>query len=143
MSQEFEATFKSLSGLWNLKREISTGERLVGKADFEFISKSAFLLREEGDLTLANGVTIAASRNWYWHLSESQILEITYDKTRDQDYHLIHINRDWKSWFGEAKHLCGADLYSGEYRFYENGFEIKQAIKGPNKDYTVVSRYSK
>ncbi len=143
MSQEFETYFKLLSGSWNLKREISTGEKLIGKADFELISKSAFLLREEGDLTLVSGAIIPASRNWFWHLSKFRTLKITYDEACDQEYHLINLNWDSDRWFGEAQHLCGSDLYTGEYRFYDYGFEIKQIIKGPNKNYEVLSAYSK
>ncbi len=143
MSQEFETYFKSLSGSWNLKREISTGEKLIGKADFECISKSAFLLREEGELTLKSGAQIHASRIWYWHLSVNQTLKITYDELRQQEYHLVRLKHVSDKWRGEAQHLCGSDLYSGEYLFCKKGFEIRQTIKGPNKDYMVLSHYSK
>lgn len=143
MSQAFETYFKLLSGSWNLKREISTGETLTGKADFEFISESAFLMCEEGDLILISGAIIPASRNWYWHLSKPQALAITYDEACEQAYHHVLLKYDDNAWIGKAQHLCGSDLYIGEYRFYDNGFEIKQIIKGPSKNYEVISAYSK
>ena len=143
MSQEFETTFKSLSGLWNLKRDISTGETLIGKAVFESISDTAFLLHEEGQLVLMNQTQIPASRNWYWNLSDENTLEITYDEARLEEYHLVNLISSESGWHGEAQHLCGSDLYCGEYSFKENGFEIIQTVKGPKKDYMVRSFYSK
>jgi hypothetical protein len=143
MHQAFEARFKSLEGSWRLKREISTGETLDGKAVFKVISNTAFLMREEGQLVLMNQTQIPASRSWYWHLSDENTLEITYDAARLEEYHLVKLAASEKGWHGEAQHLCGADLYCGEYSFYENGFEIIQIVKGPKKDYTVRSFYSK
>jgi len=143
MNHSFETYFKSLEGSWNLDRKISTGEILSGRAVFEPVSDTVFLLREEGYLTLSNGRVIVASRNWYWHLSKKQTLEITYDEARKQDYHLVELKNDSSIWVGTAEHLCGDDLYAGHYRFFENRFEVTQAIKGPNKDYSVSSHYSK
>lgn len=143
MLQPFETYFKSLAGSWKLKREISTGETLHGKAVFESISNTAFLMCEEGDLTLPNGQIIQASRNWYWHLVNTDTLEITYDEALIEDYHLIQLSKVDTSLIGSAHHLCGADHYSGDYQFLENRFEIIQTIKGPKKDYTVSSIYSK
>ena len=141
MSPAFETYFKSLAGLWNLKREISTGETLTGKADFEFISKSAFLMREEGHLVLLNKTKIPAARTWYWHLCNNDVFEVTYDEACVEKYHLVKLVKSEISWQGEAQHLCGSDLYSGEYRFYDDGFEIIQTVEGPKKDYMVRSIY--
>lgn len=143
MRQAFEARFKSLAGSWRLKREISTGETLDGKAVFEAISNTAFLMREEGQLVLMNKAQIPASRSWYWHLSDENTLEITYDEARLEEYHLVNLISSESGWHGEAQHLCGSDLYCGKYSFKENGFEIIQTVKGPKKDYTVRSFYSK
>ncbi len=143
MRQAFEARFKSLAGSWRLKREISTGETLDGKAVFEAISNTAFLMREEGQLILLNKAQIPASKLWYWHLRDGEVLEVTYDADRHKTYHLVKLATSEKGWQGEAQHLCGSDLYSGEYSFKENGFEIIQTVKGPKKDYTVRSFYSK
>jgi len=143
MSQSFESYFKSIAGSWLLEREISTGETFHGKAVFEHISKSAFLMREEGQLVLSDKKEISASRNWYWHLSDENTLEITYDEAALQNYHLLSLDKFKAGWCGTAKHLCGSDLYSGDYKFYEKRLEITQTIKGPKKSYVVSSIYSK
>lgn len=143
MSQLFEIYFKSLTGSWSLKREISTGETLYGKAVFEIVSGTAFLMREEGQLVLSDKKEISASRNWYWHLSEKNTLEVTYDDARLEAYHLLNLVKSETCWAGSAQHLCGSDLYSGDYKFYKKRFEITQTIIGPQKDYTVTSIYSK
>lgn len=143
MRQAFEARFKSLAGSWRLKREISTGERLEGKAVFEAISDTAFLLREEGELVLLNKAQIPAARTWFWYLCDGEVLEVTYDEARLEKYHLINLVRCETVWYGEAKHLCGLDIYSGEYEFFKDHFEIRQTVKGPNKDYSVFSVYHK
>ncbi len=141
MSEGFDAYFKSLAGSWSLERTISSGEKLNGKAVFEIISDTAFLMREEGELTLLSGASIRASRNWYWHLVDNKRLEITYNAERDQDYHLIALRYEEGLWRGQAEHLCGADLYEGYYQFCNNQFEIKQTVKGPAKDYRICSIY--
>ena len=143
MSQKFETTFKSLSGSWNLKREISTGDTLIGKAVFEPVSDTAFLLREEGELALSNGQNIQASRNWYWHLESVSTLEITYDALRVEPYHLVKLSKSEICWSGRANHLCGEDNYLGDYQFFEDRFTINQSVRGPNKNYSVASSYSK
>lgn len=143
MDKPFEAYFKSLAGCWRIERKISTGEILIGKAVFEAISDTAFLLSETGELTLKDGQKIAASRDWFWALSGKSRLEITYDEERLLDYHLINLQHEDNRWIGSAKHLCSDDLYSGEYYFSENCFEIHHTIKGPNKNYSVMSIYSK
>jgi hypothetical protein len=143
MSHSFETYFKSLEGSWFLERKISSGETLNGKAVFEATSDTAFLMREEGKLVLPNKTKISASRNWYWHLSNDNALEITYDEARFKDYHHIYFGKHEDGWRGTAQHLCGADLYSGEYKFFEGRFEITQTIKGPKKGYVISSIYSK
>lgn len=141
MSHSFDAYFKSLTGSWFLERKISSGETLNGKAVFEAISDTAFLMREEGELTLVNGSRINASRQWYWHFNNPNTLQITYDAAGHQDYHLIALRYKQGLWRGQAGHLCDADLYQGYYQFCNNQFEIKQTVKGPAKDYRICSIY--
>lgn len=126
-----------------MERKISTGEKLIGKAVFENISDTAFLLREEGELLLLSGSVINASRQWYWHLCEGDGLEVTYDSKRAEAYHSLKPKLEEGLWQGTADHLCGADCYQGYYWFGENKFGIDQTIKGPAKDYKVQSVYSK
>lgn len=143
MSQDFRSYFDSLTGSWLLEREISTGEKLRGKAVFEVISDTAFLLCEEGELKLQNGLTIPAIKSWYWHLLEPAILNITYDEAGLEDYHRVSLKLNDYTRLGCAEHLCGGDVYLGDYRFSPNHFEISHTIKGPNKNYSVRSFYSK
>lgn len=143
MNTVFEKYFNSLAGSWSLERVISTGEILNGKAEFETLSGSAFLMQEEGVLLLKSGATIPASRNWFWHLKDQAILEITYDEEKLQDYHRMSVLDGDVGWSGSAEHLCGVDLYSGEYKFFEDGFAINQTVKGPQKDYSVASIYKR
>ena len=141
MSMAFEFYFKSLAGSWSLERKISTGETFNGKAVFEPISGTAFLMREEGILVLNNGANVPASKYWYWHIADNAILEISYDEEKDQPYHHVNLSGDKSGWSGSAEHLCGADLYSGSYRFSKDRFMINQTIKGPNKDYSLITSY--
>ena len=143
MSKRFEPLFKSLVGCWLLERKISSGERLIGKAVFEPVSDTVFLLCEEGELSLLNGSKVHASRKWYWHLDVNNVLEITYDARRAEPYHRISLVLKDDLWQGQADHLCGADCYQGLYRFCKNEFGVDQTIKGPAKNYTVQSLYSK
>ena len=143
MSAAFEFYFKSLAGSWSLERKISSGETFNGKAVFEAVSNTAFLMQEEGVLSLTSGKSVPASKCWYWHCSDNMILEITYDQEKNQPYHLVNLIENETGWFGSAKHLCGADNYCGEYQFSVDQFSINQTVKGPNKDYSVSSTYKR
>ena len=143
MISEFANIFNQFAGVWSLERKISSGENLNGKAVFERVSHTVFLLREEGELTLQNGTSINAARDWYWHLLSSQELEITYDETGQEKYHLLDLSLKNDNWLGSSDHLCGDDHYFGSYKFDINSFQIKQTIKGPNKNYSVESNYFK
>lgn len=134
---------KSLEGIWLLERTFSTGEKLTGKAVFECISDTAFLLHEEGELHLANGTRLEAKREWYWFFEAPDVLEITYDKARKEPYHLLAIRSEDGILCADAEHFCGRDVYTGHYRLAVKRLEIRQTVKGPVKDYEVTSVYSK
>jgi len=143
MKQSFNSVFGNLVGEWYLARTVSTGETLTGKAVFKPLSELCLLMHEEGELELQNGTFVHASRDWYWHLPQADQLAITYDKCGLENYHAMEMVARCGRWFGEAKHLCGEDVYSGSYMFSNDGFEINHSVRGPQKNYSLISRYGK
>jgi len=143
MRQPFTSVFENLVGEWCLEREVSTGESLQGAAVFTAVSKLSLLMHEEGELQLQSGMFIHATRDWYWHLHKTDELSVTYDEMRLQNYHSMRMSFRVDEWLGNAEHLCGEDIYSGSYAFWCDRFKIHQRVKGPKKNYSIISRYRK
>ena len=138
----FSSYFQKLEGDWNLERKISDGSCFRGVARFSFAERDKLLVAETGKLDMANGTRLEASRNWIWHLSGEQQLEIFYGEDSQRLYHALDLSLSQNGWRGQATHLCEPDTYLGEYIFFDEGFIIKQEVSGPKKDYSMVSTYS-
>ena len=139
----FGRVFDELPGLWKLEREISTGEVFSGQVTFSSAGSANLHLEEEGYLSLVEGRKIPASREWYWCLKGQNALAISYDLEGDRPYHHLQLNNSNSIWTGTAEHLCGDDLYVGDYRLGPTAMEIRHKVTGPKKDYSIVATYRK
>lgn len=131
-----------LAGAWSLERKISSGEQFSGSAIFEPCSETSLKLEESGTLFLQGGDSITANRNWVWHF-EGENLSVFFDEDPLRLYHNVPLSRDAETLAGMADHVCGKDVYAGEYRFSDDHFTIDQRVNGPAKNYTIASRYER
>lgn len=135
--------FSALSGEWQLGREFSTGETFTGTARFDPASNNRLRLTESGNLKTKQDTLLEASRSWLWQLEPDGGLVVLYDETPPRVYHSLVPERSYSVWTARGAHLCGKDHYAGAYTISPEKIVVAQRVRGPYKDYDMVSRYSK
>ena len=122
---------------------MSGGQQFSGTALFVRLTQDCLRLTETGVLTLP-GSQLQAGRAWNWFLRDGGRLEVRYPQEHGGgSYHVLTPVRDGETWFGQASHLCVADVYDADYRLGENAMLIEHAVRGPNKDYRVRAQFSR
>lgn len=137
-----ETVFAKLVGLWSLTRRIAGIARMQGEARISLIEGDTLHYFEQGCLSLNDGQRFTASRSYLF-------------RARPQGF-AVHFDQPTKGLFQEvsltansggilaatAMHLCPPDRYASRYNFLPNGsFVIAHRVKGPRKDFCLVSRY--
>ncbi len=141
--------FKTLEGMWTLRKRISGGHRFAGEAQFRQQGTGRYHLREQGELVLASGQRLAAAQSWVWHLDREGGLRVDYPEDRGgQNYHHSMLVPFRSGWTAMGKHLCGQDVYVARYRFCGENTRKQQLlvaheIKGPAKDQRICAAYSR
>lgn len=125
---------RSFEGKWATTRRISDGSIFTGTSAFAF-DHDRLLLRESGVLRLASGTELPAHRSWRWLAPAPGEIEIRFED--DRTYHRLRLHREAGCLAGSATHLCGADEYSGDYRFGKDEIVSSQRVVGPRKDLVI------
>ena len=137
---DFSEFFNSLIGEWSLARTVSTGEHMDGKLVFSRMDSSNLLANEAGEVHMASGNIVSATRQWIWRLAGDG-LQVYFDEEPPRLYHQLKPVLRAGAWHGEGHHDCQPDTYVGEYLFSTNKIIIKQDVMGPKKDYQIISEY--
>ncbi|MGI9351435.1 MAG: DUF6314 family protein [Rhizobiaceae bacterium] len=138
----FADFFNTLIGEWSLSRAISTGEQMEGSLVFSRMDSSNLQANEVGDMRMASGNVISATRQWIWRIGDAG-LQIYFDEDPPRLYHQVKPVARAGAWHGEGHHDCQPDTYVGDYLFSDNKIIIKQDVLGPNKDYQIISEYQR
>lgn len=125
-------------GKWRLTRDIQehtggittfSGEAVLSESDAQLE------YRESGRVTLANSKTIHAERIYIWRNGLNGQIDVYFADKRF--FHSFSADKPY------AEHLCGNDLYKVTYDFTRwPVWESVWQVKGPRKDYTMVSHYA-
>ncbi|MGR3502883.1 DUF6314 family protein [Pseudaestuariivita sp.] len=126
----------SFEGRWHLTRHIddragSQSGRLAGTATFAR-DGAGLTLTETGTLRLTNGGTFKATRRSLWRPGITVLFE------DGRPFHSFTADAP------QAHHNCPPDSYDVTYDFDAwPDWEARWTVKGPRKDYTMVSRYTR
>lgn len=123
------------AGRWSLARTITPAQgpmaRFEGQAVWTPVSDGLAYL-EEGQLHLTGQPPMAATRRYLWRADMS----VWFDDGR-----LFHTIPPAG---GATAHWCDPDQYDGGYDFADwPRFAVTWRVRGPAKDYTMVSRYER
>jgi len=131
-----------LAGLWTLERRIAGRGAMRGTARLAPLPKGWIEYREEGELRLATGERLDATRSYRFRALPDGFA-VFFDEAAPRLFHEIRpVLLPDGSLQGHARHLCAPDLYLSEYRFAPDGqFSVRHAVRGPRKDYTISTRY--
>jgi len=127
-----------LHGNWSINRVIDdhrAEQRGIFTGTAQFSDHSAILLyAETGELRFA-GTQMRAERRYRWHCVGNQA-DVFYED--GSFFHRLTATDRAAS----AEHLCGDDLYRGEYIFRSaDTWDVAWRVNGPRKAYTSVTTY--
>jgi len=126
-------------GTWQLRRTITDRlgpeGRFSGQALFEPVA-GGLALREVGRLAMG-GQEFAATRQYRW-LARGQGVDVQFGDGRF--FHHFSLGPR-----AEAGHDCAPDRYDVAYDFslWPGAWQATWQVRGPRKDYTMVSRYTR
>lgn len=128
--------------------------RVRGKVSFTPIDDLGeyLLYKEEGKLTMANGVEFDASHYYIYHYNTQQdTLDIFFStvgkpEVIDRPFISMTFVPTSEGWESKAYHLCGCDNYNAKYLFSFEGlsiprFRVNFDVEGPEKDYIAETEF--
>lgn len=115
------------------------GENNIGKEGKDkgkaYKGNLALAYYEKGEVIAPNGSVMPAERRYFWQQPQTGLFEVLFDDERY--FHTFSASNP------NAEHLCGDDNYVVRYDF--TAWPVWRStwqVKGPRKDYTMVSEYS-
>lgn len=133
--------FARLEGAWVLRREIPGIGTMDGTAVFGPLLPGTLLYREEGRLRLQSGYSGPATREYYYLLEEDHIRVTFADAAPgERTFVTLRPERGHGDTFSAADvHCCTPDVYSATYHFTDERLTISTGVRGPKKDYTILT----
>lgn len=121
-------------GAWVFRRHIlhATGDEMwvQGRAEFS-PDGTGLTCRETGEMTLADGQRLRASRTYLWRDG----LRVLFEDGRY--FHTVPQGG------GAAEHWCDPDMYRVRYWFDVQIWQANWTVKGPAKDYVMRTLYAR
>jgi hypothetical protein len=132
--------FSALGGTWELSRTV--GEwNFRGSAVFRAQGPDELHYEENGILSKRGTPDIAASRRYIYRYDANRIV-IYFDEQPVRIFEVLAPKRAPNgSWEAEAEHFCSPDHYASRYAFAPDTIVITHVVRGPRKDYEMVSNY--
>ena len=111
-----------------------------GQVTLEWQGEDELHFIEQGEFCADGGVSVAMFNRFIWQRTE-QGIRLSHGR-RGERVFLFELQPQADGyWRSVADHLCINDLYSGQLRPLEQGFELIWRINGPKKDECLIYRY--
>lgn len=133
-----------LAGAWSFNRVIEGQGSMKGLATFTALDAERLAFREQGRLTLLNGIELEAEREYVFCARDGGF-DVYFRETPPRLFHTIELAAsDGGALSGSAGHLCNLDHYQSTYTFCaDGGLIIRHVVSGPRKDYTMTTIYTR
>lgn len=130
-----------LLGRWVFEREILGHASMVGSAAFDTMDAGRLMYREWGELQLINGSRLRGEQSYLYEGTSAGFAVYFHDTGKL--FHRVDLTAsEGDVWTGVAHHDCKDDVYDSEYVFRgTETFEVRHAVRGPKKDYTIRTMY--
>lgn len=140
--------FDQLEGKYSIKRII--GNEGIGEG-FAYFSgydnnaiKKTLIYHEELNIHYYNSrCKIKAIKEYLYILENNEISKSFWEENNKLLFYKMNfINNKFLQ--ASASHKCNLDIYKAKYIFYNHdSFDLSYEISGPNKDYTIKTRFNK
>jgi hypothetical protein len=143
-----------LLGSWSIERQIYIRQsgllHAVARGECTFEAKQNIPehleYAERGKLKIGDETSeIPFTRRFNYQFVSTRQMEVFFGDGPDtgKSYQSYHYESPDK-WVAEDVHLCGSDNYEGIYEFSsENSFSLSTVIKGPAKDFLIITEYKR
>ena len=132
-----------LAGPWVLRRAVDNGASMIGAATFIDCGDGRFDYAEHGVLTLADGHRLDAMRRYRFEPSGDGF-NVWFAGCPALLFHRVAVRPAGSKLVGNARHLCGDDLYESRYELRADGsFSVCHAVAGPRKRYAIDTDYTR
>jgi hypothetical protein len=132
--------FSALAGTWELSRTV--GEwKFRGSAIFCAHGPNELRYEENGILSKQGSPDIAASRRYIYRYEAGRIV-VYFDERPERIFEVLDLKRAPNgTWEAQAEHACPPDRYASRYAFGSETITITHVVRGPRKDYEMVTNY--
>jgi hypothetical protein len=132
--------FSALAGVWDLSRTI--GEwNFRGSAVFSSRGPDELRYEENGILSRQGNADFPASRRYIYRYEADHIV-IYFDERPARIFEALGPERAPNgNWEARAEHACHPDHYASRYAFGPDTIVITHVVRGPRKDYEMVTNY--
>jgi uncharacterized protein DUF6314 len=132
--------FLALAGTWELSRIIGDWN-FRGAAVFCAHEPDELRYEENGILSKPGTPDTAASRRYIYRYEADRIV-IYFDERPARIFEVLDPKRAPSgNWEAGAEHACDPDHYASRYAFGADTISITHVVRGPRKDYEMVSDY--
>jgi hypothetical protein len=128
-------------GTWNLQRKISNQLPIIGTAVIHSINEFTVSYQEEVLTPLLKGKVIKGTQEYRLE-KNSDFLEIFFCNglNAGQIFQRFLFNASQS----KSIHICAKDQYRSTWIWLnEESFQLKHEVKGPRKDYVMITNYFK
>jgi Family of unknown function (DUF6314) len=132
--------FSALAGTWELSRTVGNWN-FRGSAVFRAEGANELRYEENGILAKPGHADIQASRRYIYRYEADRIV-IYFDERPARIFETLELKHAPNgTWEAEAEHACAPDHYASRYAFGPDAIMISHVVRGPRKDYEMVSNY--
>ena len=123
-------------GHWTFTREITHANGQIDLVDGSvgFTPRGAGLIYDELGVLRIGSREFRTERRYFWTLRDDEII-VEFEDGRF--FHKFSMSKT------SSHHLCLPDDYWVDYKFGTETWEAKWRVKGPRKDYTMRTRYTR
>jgi Family of unknown function (DUF6314) len=132
--------FSALAGTWELSRTVGDWS-FRGRAVFHAQGPNELRYEENGILAKPDNADIQASRRYIYQYEPDRIV-VYFDERPARIFEILDLSRAPNgTWEAEGEHACDPDHYASRYAFRPDTIVIAHVVRGPRKDYEIVSNY--
>ena len=132
--------FSALAGTWELSRTVGDW-KFHGSAVFRAQGPNELRYEENGILAKPDNADIQASRRYIYRYEADRIV-VYFDERPARIFEILDLKRAPNgTWEAQAEHACPPDHYASRYVFSIGTLLIAHDVRGPRKDYEMVSNY--
>lgn len=146
---DLKTIFDNFKGSWNFERRIASLETdkeeatAQGTAEFTQQENASLAYEETGKLNLSTGQSLPFYRHYLYTLEENAMHVFYGDGPQTGQLYQTYRMKE-NDLHAEAVHVCGEDLYEGEYtRLGRDAFTMTQRVKGPRKNQRITTHFTR